>query len=65
MVASWLYMICIDIDQILVRWQHQVVFFFVMGVFMLPITVKCNDFFSLLDSRSTVLPFVLSLSVVA
>ena len=38
---------------------------FVMGVFMLPITVKCNDLFSPLDSSSLVVPLVLSLSLVA
>ena len=34
-----------------------------MGVFMVPILVKSNDLFSLLDSSSLVVPLVLSLSV--
>ena len=33
----------------------------VMGVFMLPITVKSKDLFSLLDSSSFVIPFIVSL----
>ena len=42
-----------------------VCFVVVMGVFMLPITVTSDDLFSPLDSSSPVVPFVLSLSLVA
>ena len=42
-----------------------IVFVVVMGVFMLPITVKSDDLFLALDSRSPVVPLVLLLSVVA
>ena len=38
-------------------------FVVVMGVFMLPITVKSSDLFSQVDSNNVVVPLVLSRSV--
>ena len=48
------------------RHQHYDLLFCVcvMGVFMLPITVKSNELFSLLDSSSLVILLVVSPSVV-